>query len=129
MSVNSEQSVGIGTSVSVYLKYNSANDKLLVNPIGFTSTAVNTSTNRLTLTEHGLRTGDKVFYDSNLVISGLSTGSYFVYRIDDNTINLANTRFDAVSNPPTVVSFGSTGGSSQELSSINPRLNVVRITT
>ena len=126
LSVNSEQSVGIGTSVSVYLKYNSANDKLLVNPIGFTSTAVNTSTNRLTLTEHGLRTGDKVFYDSDLIISGLSTGSYFVYRIDDNTINLANTRFDAVSNPPTVVSFGSTGGSSQELSPINPRLNVVR---
>ena len=126
LSVNSDQSVGIGTSVSVYLKYNSANDKLLVNPIGFTSTAVNTSTNRLTLTEHGLKTGDKVFYDSDLIISGLSTGSYFVYRIDDNTINLANTRFDAVSNPPTVVSFGSTGGSSQELSPINPRLNVVR---
>ena len=126
LTVNPEESVGIGTSVSVYLKYNSANDKLLVNPIGFTSAAVNTSTNRLTLTEHGLRTGDKVFYDSDLIISGLNTGSYFVYRIDDNTINLTNTRFEAVSTPPTVVSFGSIGGSSQELSPINPRLNVVR---
>ena len=126
LSVNPDQSVGIGTSVSVYLKYNSANDKLLVNPVGFNSTAVSTSTNRLTLTGHGFKTGDKVFYDSNLVVSGLTTGSYFVYKVDDNTINLANSRFNAVSEPPIVVSLGSTGGSSQELSLINPNLSIVR---
>ena len=126
LSVNPDQSVGIGTSVSVYLKYNSANDKLLVNPVGFNSTAVSTSTNRFTLTGHGFKTGDKVFYDSDLVVSGLETGSYFVYKVDDNTINLANSRFNAVSEPPIVVSLGSTGGSSQELSLINPNLSVVR---
>ena len=127
LSLDSEQSVGIGTSVSVYLKYNSTYDRLLVNPIGFNSTAVNASTDELTLTDHGLKTGDKVFYNaSDLVASGLSTGSYFVYRIDDDTINLSPTHYDSISTPPTIVSLGSTGGSSQELSRINPQLNVVR---
>ena len=127
LSLNSQQSVGVGTSVSVYVKYNSTYDRLLINPIGFNSTAVNTSTGELTLTNHGLKTGDKVFYDaSDLVVSGLSTGSYFVYRIDDDTINLTPSHYDAISTPPTVVSFASTGGSSQELSRINPQLEVVR---
>jgi hypothetical protein len=81
----------------------------------------------LTLTDHGLKTGDKVFYNaSDLVASGLSTGSYFVYRIDDDTINLSPTHYDSISTPPTIVSLGSTGGSSQELSRINPQLNVIR---
>ena len=127
LTLNSEQSVGIGTSVSVYLKYNSEHDRLLANPIGFNSTAVNTSTDELTILDHGLKTGDKVFYNaSDLVASGLSTGAYFVYRIDDDTINLTTTYYDAVSTPPSVVSLGSTGGSSQELSKISPQLQVVR---
>ena len=127
LSLNSDQSVGIGTSVSVYVKYNSTYDKLLINPIGFNSTSVDTTTNEITLTEHGLNTGDKVFYDSSdLVISGLETGSYFIYRIDDNRFNLANTHYDAVSSPPSIVSLGSTGGSVQEITRINPQLEVVR---
>ena len=127
LSVNSDQSVGIGTSVSVYLKYNSEHDKLLVNPVGFTSSSVDTTNDTITIVGHGLETGDKVFYDaSDLVVSGLSTGPYYVYKIDSNTINLANTRYDAISLPPNIVSFASTGGSGQELSKINPRLNVVR---
>jgi len=127
LTLDSEQSVGIGTSTSVFVKYNSSHDRLLINPIGFNSTSVNASTNEITLNDHGLITGDKVFYDaSDLVVSGLSTGSYYVYRIDDNRINLTNTYYDSISSPPSVVSFASTGGSSQELSRINPQLKTVR---
>ena len=122
----SNQSVGIGTSTSVLVKYNSANNKLLINPVGFTSSSVDIVDNRLSISSHGFKTGDKVFYDSfDDVISGLETGSYFVYRIDDDTINLTNTYYDSTSNPPTVVSFASTGGSSQELSPINPQIEVI----
>ena len=125
LSLDSEQSVGVGTSVSVYLKYNSTYDRLLVNPIGFNSTAVNASTDELTLTDHGLKTGDKVFYNStDTLISGLTTGAYFVYRVDSDNIKLSNTKFSAESLPPTVVSFASTGGASQELSKINPKIEV-----
>ena len=126
LSVNPNQSVGIGTSVSVYLKYNSTHDKLLINPIGFNSEAVTTSTDTITITNHGFKTGDKVFYESDLNITGLSEGSYFVYRLDDNNFKIAETQYDANSTPPTIVSLGSTGGAAQELSLVNPKLGVVR---
>ena len=127
LTLKSDQSVGIGTSSFVVIKYNSANDKLLINPVGFGSTAVNISTNEIEITSHGFKTGDKIFYNSSdLIVSGLQTGSYYVYRIDDNRINLTNTRYDAISSPPSIVSFASTGGASQEISKINPELRVVR---
>ena len=127
LTVKPNQSVGIGTSTAVVVKYNSTNNKLLINPIGFTSTGVSTTSNTITLTSHGLFTGDKVFYDSSdEVISGLSTGSYYVYRIDDDTINLSNTYYNAVSTPPSVVSFASTGGAGHEVSKINPQVKSVR---
>ena len=127
LSVKPNQSVGIGTSTSVYVKYNSLFDKLLINPVGFNSSSVNQNENSLTLVDHGLKTADKVFYDAtDQIISGLNTGTYYVYRIDDDNINLTNTRYDATSNPPSVVSFGSTGGSYQQLSKVNPKIHVIR---
>ena len=124
LTVVPNQSVGIGTSTSVFVKYNSSFDKLLLNPVGFTSDSVNASSNTLTIADHGFVTGEKVFYDSSDdLISGLSTGPYYVYRIDDNTINLTPSYYDAVSSPPSIVSFGSTGGSEQELSLVNPKLH------
>ena len=127
LSLKSDQSVGIGTSTYVAVRYNSENDKLLINPIGFGSTSVNILSNELEITSHGLKTGDKIFYNSSdLIISGLETGSYYVYRIDDNKISLTNTQYDAISSPPSIVSFGSTGGSLHEVSKINPELKVIR---
>ena len=127
LTLHSDQSVGVGTSTSVVVKYNADNNKLLVNPIGFSSSSVNTSNNTLSITSHGFKTGEKVFYDSSdLTISGVDTGSYFVYRIDDDTFNLTATIYDALSSPPTVVSFASTGGSGHELSQINPQIKVIR---
>jgi hypothetical protein len=127
LTVKPNQSVGIGTSTAIIVKYNSANNKLLINPIGFTSTGVSTTTNELTISSHGLLTGDKVFYDSSdEVISGLETGSYYVYRIDDDTINLSSTYYNALSSPPSVVSFASTGGAGHEISKINPQIKNIR---
>ena len=127
LSLTSNQSVGIGTSVAVRLKYYSDYDRLVTDPVGFNSTAVDTSLNRLTLTKHGLKTKDKVFYDaSDLVVSGLSTGTYYVYRIDDDTISLSKTFEDVIAEPPVNVSFASTGGASQELYKVNPQLKVIR---
>jgi len=127
LDVKPGQSVGIATTTPVVVKYNSNHNKLLVNPVGFTSVGVNTVSDQLTITSHGFKTGDKVFYDSSdILISGLTTGSYYVYRIDDNNLNLTDTYYDAVSSPPSIVSLGSTGGAGQELTSINPRIEVER---
>ena len=125
LTVESNQSVGIGTSGSVVVKYNSSRNKILIDPVGFSSSSIDLSENKITIPSHRLKTGDKVFYDSNLVSSGLSTGEYFVYRIDDNNIKLSETYYDAATYPPNIVSLGSTGGSNHQISPINPEIFVI----
>ena len=46
-------------------------------------------------------------------------------KLNRNTINLCETLIDSQQNPPTVVSFASTGGSSQIISLINPQIQPV----
>ena len=124
LSLRSNQSVGIGTSIAVRLKYNSENDKLIVNPITFTGSSL-TAGNIVSLTAHELVTGDKVFYSGSA--TGLSTGSYYVYRLDDDKFQLGQTRNDVESTPPTVLSItAGSGGSGQELSKVNPRIEAIR---
>ena len=127
LNIDSNRSVGIGTSNAVRVKYNSLIDSLLIDQIGFTSASINISTNVLNLNSHGLKTGDKVYYDaSDTIASGLNTGAYFVYKIDSNNIKLSETRYDSTSVPPNVVNIVSIGGSEHQLSLIDPPIEVVR---
>ncbi|MAS48066.1 MAG: hypothetical protein CL557_11735 [Alphaproteobacteria bacterium] len=130
LEVKPRDSVGIGTSTAIKVKYNSIKNKLLINPIGFNSTGVNTTTNTLTINSHGLKTGDKVLYDNigvgQTIVGGLSTTGYFVYRIDDNNIKLSNTYIQSTKVPPDVVSLSNKGGISHELSLINPPINIIK---
>ena len=63
---------------------------------GLVTQIVNTATDEITITGHGLQTGTKVYYsigpaNSGTVIGGLTDGStYYVIRINDDTIRLAN---------------------------------------
>ena len=125
LTVKPKQSLGVGTSESILLKYNSANDKILVNPISFGSTSVNLTKNEFELTSHGFETGEKVFYDSSNFITGLGTGSYFVHRVDDNKFNLSLTRKDSVNEPPLIIDLQSQG-SLHEISKINPIISVIK---
>ena len=113
-------SVGIGTSTAVRILYNSEINAVLVDPIGFNSTGINTTTNEITVLDHGLKTGDKVLYEDN------TYNEYFVFKINNNKFKLCETYFDSQQNPPTVVSFASTGSSSQTISLINPEINPIR---
>ena len=81
--------------------------------ISFTSntTNVNTTTNIITLTSHGLSTGDPVYYyaGSNL-IGGLNNSSlYYVIAASSNTIKLATTSTNATAG--TAISLTSAPGS------------------
>ena len=127
LSINPNLSVGVGTSTAVKVTRDISTGYPLINNIGFSSSGINTSTNTITLNSHKLKTGDKVKYSANLVASGLSTGFYFVYKVDDNNIKLAETYIDCVeTTPPNTVSIASTGGTLQNISLVNPSLNVVR---
>lgn len=120
LDVQPNLSVGIGTSTAVRVLYKSQIDNIVVNPIGFNSTGINTVTDEITIANHELVTGDKVLYED----SGYN--EYFVYKVNDNIIKFCETYFDSQKNPPTVVSFASTGSSSQSISLINPQLQPVK---
>ena len=127
LNIKPKLSVGIGSSEKIRVKYNEYNKKLLLNSVGFTSDRINTSTNEIYIENHGYISGQKVFYtSSDLVSSGLSTGGYYVYRVDEDNIKLSETYNDVFANPPRVVSVGSTGGIGHELSLINPQLKIVK---
>ena len=77
--------------------------------ISFTSntTIVSTSNNTITLSSHGLSTGDPVYYyAASNVIGGLNISSlYYTIRTDANTIKLATTAANATAG--TAISFTS----------------------
>jgi len=123
MNVIPSVSVGIGSTAAVSVSYNKQYEKLLFNPIDFTSSAV--KTNKIDLDEHGLKTGDKVFYDGSA--TGLSTGSYYVYRINDDNIQLGETYVDVTANPANTINItNGTGGANQSISLINPQITIVK---
>ena len=83
-------SVGIGTTTPISVNYNSEYEKLLINPITFSASDV--ETNRIDISDHGLKTGDKIFYSGGA--TGLSTGDYYVNKISDRYFQLAETKND-----------------------------------
>ena len=86
LDVQPNLSVGIGTSTAVRVLYKSEIDNIVVNPIGFNSTGINTVTNEITISEHKLVTGDKVLYEDN------GYNEYFVYKVNRNKINLISAK-------------------------------------
>ena len=126
LTLDSNISGGVGVSTSVTVKYSAVEDKILINTVPLAQT--NIGNDSIFLADHGYETGQKVYYDGKTTqATGLSTGTYFVYRLDDNTFQLAETRYDVVNEPPKVVGITTnSGGSSQELSLINPPLSIVK---
>ena len=116
-------SVGIGTTTPISVNYNSEFEKLLINPITFSASDV--ETNQFDINNHGLKTGDKVFYDGGA--TGLSTGSYYVNKISDRYFQFAETLTDLNQSPIKTISItANTGGANQSISLINPRIDVVK---
>lgn len=76
-----------------------------------TSSGISSNTTTLTSSGHGFKTGDKLLYTSSSALNGLTSGtSYFVKVVDANTFSLSSTFSNAVSESPTLVSFGGSGG-------------------
>lgn len=127
LSVKPNLSVGIGTSTSIRILRDSSTDYILINPIGFSSAGINTTTSTINIASHNLKTGDKIKYSANVSASGLSNGFYYVYKVDDNNIKLSETYIDCVETvPPRTISIASTGGSSQSISLINSPISAIK---
>ena len=120
---NETKGVGAG-STSVVVKYDSKNDKLLINPTVFSNSDVNSD--EINIINHGFETGQKLFYNGDPATGLTSERTYFVYRIDDDHFRLAETRYDVINEPPTTLGITTNSGGTQELSLVNPHLKVVR---
>ena len=72
----------------VTLTYNDFNRRLIVNPVGFVTAGVNTTTNAIIINSHGFKTGDKVIHTSETSSIGLSNNRiYYISKVDDNDRN------------------------------------------
>ena len=121
-------SVSPDDTITKTVKYNDFNRKLVVNPIGFATAGVNTSTNAIEITSHGFKSGDKVIHTSSSSSGGLQNEKiYYVVRVDDNNIKLSNTFFDATKEKPEIVNI--TSSSLGTINPINPSLVVYKNST
>ena len=122
MNVVPSLNVGNGTTIPVSVNYNSEFEKLIIDPILFT--ASNIETNQINIVNHGFETGDKVFYDG--AATGLTTGTYFVNRVSSSKFQLSETIEDNRANPVRTVNITANTGGNQSIAAINPRIDVVK---
>jgi hypothetical protein len=121
---------GIGTSSFVRVQYSEEIGKIIINSRTFGSSDVDVSTNTITIPSHNFQTGDLVYYDwVDFNAEGLFSGRYFVYRVDNNNIQLCETLRDATVDPIITVDIFTQGGNQQSLGFINPQLPVVKGST
>jgi hypothetical protein len=81
-------------------------------------TAVDDASNRITYTAHGRTTGDKITYTDGggTSVVGLSDGgTYYIIRIDANTIKLATTYALATAGSPTAIAITSGVGANHKI--------------
>ena len=122
MNVVPSLNVGNGTTIPVSVNYNSEFEKLIIDPILFTASDI--ETNQIDIVDHGFETGDKVFYDG--AATGLTTGTYFVNRVSSSKFQLSETIEDNRANPVRTVNITANTGGNQSIAAINPRIDVVK---
>ena len=119
--------VGLGTTVACRAAFDVDNQLLLINRVGVDSTGINTTSNTITFNDHGYKTGDKLFYESDEVAEGLVAGqSYYVVRDTSNTFRLAETLYETKSSTEKIVNITGVGDSSHKFSLINPQIDVTK---
>ena len=124
--VKPNKTVGVGGSSFINLKYIDSIKSISTKLLSFTPSNVSAANSKINFTNHGLISGDKVYYISTSVIGGLSTGTYYVHKIDSNNIHLCETYIDSTSLPTNFVKFTSVGIGTQQLNLIQPKIDIIR---
>ena len=116
--------VGLGSTAPLTLSYNEEFQKLLINRVRFNDTDVDTINNTITIENHGYKTGEKVFYDSDQPVGGLSRQCYYISKVDSSKVRFAQTLKDVQVDPSLTIDLTSTGGSDHSVALVNPPINV-----
>ena len=86
---------------------------------------VNTTTNTITISNHGYSSGDKVIHSSTTPCQGLENDEiYYVVKVDENNFKLADTYYNSTQLKPTTVGIAST--SFGEFGLVNPSVTAYR---
>ena len=119
-------SVTPGITTTFNIHFDDTTRRTFVNPINFGASAVDINKDQITLPNHGYKTGDKIIYKSTSPASPLFNDfTYFVVRIDKNTIKLSDTAFKSKKLIPECISLTSTG-SGHKIALVNPPLSLTR---
>ena len=107
-------------------KYNDYLKKLVVNPKTFVGTAVSTTTNEITIPDHGLETGDIVAYTNAVGVATplQDNREYYVIKLTDDKIKLADSMYAATLSPYEQINITDQGSGTHEISLLNPKLEV-----
>ena len=130
LSNNDSVTISVNPSISttVTVVYNDYNRRVLIDPKSFSSVGVNTLTNEITIENHGFGMGEKVVYTSSSPSVGLSNNSiYYIVRIDNNTIKLSDTYYNATLPKPPIIEINSQ--SDGTLTKVNPLIEVYKDST
>ena len=107
------------------VKYNDENRRSLVGIETFSAVGVNSTTNTITISNHGYESGDKVIHSSAVPCQGLVNDKiYYIVKVDDNNFKLSNTHHDSTKLIPSVVDIASK--SLGEFGLVNPSIKCFR---
>jgi len=127
--VNINVSPENSTSINVF--YNKANRKSIITGLAFTSGGITTATSAtgsrssISLSDHGLETGQKIIHIADSPSGGLETDKeYFVYVVDKDTIQLTNDKFQVTKSLPNFVAIST--ASSGEIYPVNPQIKLYK---
>jgi hypothetical protein len=110
----------------VTVKYNDYNRKLTLDAKSFTASGITSSTNTITITDHGFTLGQKIIHTATTPTYGLYDNEvYYTVPVDDNNFKLCNTYYNATRFKPIVVGIG-TSASAGTINPVNPPIKVYK---
>tara|TARA_B100001063_G_scaffold62847_2_gene56891 strand:- start:2454 stop:15458 length:13005 start_codon:yes stop_codon:yes gene_type:complete len=125
--------VNLRNTVTKNLIYNKANRKTISTGLAFTTGGITTSVatgsaeipNSISISDHGLVTGQKIIHISDNPAEGLeSDKEYFAYVVDKDTIRLTSDKFQTTKSLPNFVGIVST--SNGEIFPVNPPIKLYK---
>jgi len=118
-----KMTVTSGITTTVAVKYNDHNRRIVFNSLGFTTAGVSTSQNTISISNHGLNTGDKIILDSNPAPTGLEDQKiYYVSRFSKDKIRLCESIYETEKFQPNFVSIDI--ARKGNILPVNPPINV-----
>ena len=110
------------------VKYNDKHRRVLVGIETFSAVGVNSTTNTITILNHGYESGDKVIHSSTAPCQGLENDKiYYIVKVDSDNIKLSNSHYESTKLIPSTVGIAST--SFGEFGLVNPPITVFRSST